>query len=60
MEDKVIVITNLSTEQATFHGAEGITFAHDQLLLNNYEVSPHEPLTHLDLQPYEARVYRLK
>lgn len=61
IDDKIMVITNLSTEQATFHGAEGITFAHDQLLLNNYEIAPHEEtLTQLDLKPYEARVYRLK
>jgi len=59
IDDKIIVITNLSTEQATFHGVEGMTFTHDQLLLNNYEIAPHEPLTHLDLKPYEARVYRL-
>lgn len=58
--DKIIIITNLSTEPTTFHGEEGMSFEHDQLLLGNYAVTPHEPLTQLDLKPYEARVYRLK
>jgi len=56
-EEKIIVITNLSTQPAEM---EGVSLDYHNLLLNNYEVLPHEPLQKLTLKPYEARVYRMK
>ncbi|MGG3562185.1 alpha-glucosidase [Neobacillus rhizosphaerae] len=56
-EEKIIVITNLSTKPAEM---DGVSLDYSHLLLHNYEVSPHETLTKLTLQPYEARVYRMK
>ena len=55
-EEKVIVITNLSTQPAVM---EGVSLNYRHLLLNNYEVPKHEPLQKITLKPYEARVYRL-
>jgi alpha-glucosidase len=56
-EEKIIVITNLSTQPAEM---QGVSLDYRHLLLNNYEVSPHEPLRKTTLKPYEARVYRMK
>jgi alpha-glucosidase len=55
-EEKVIVITNLSVEPAEI---TGVSLDFQNLLLNNYEVSEHEPLRQLTLKPYETRVYRV-
>ncbi|ETI70846.1 glycoside hydrolase family 13 protein [Neobacillus vireti] len=55
-EEKVIVITNLSVEPAEI---TGVSLDYQNLLLNNYEVSEHEPLRQLTLKPYETRVYRV-
>ncbi|WML57623.1 alpha-glucosidase [Neobacillus sp. PS2-9] len=56
-EEKIIVITNLSTQPAEM---QGVSLDYHNLLLNNYEVSPHEPHQKFTLKPYEARVYRMK
>jgi alpha-glucosidase len=56
-EEKILVITNLSTEPAEM---EDVSLDYEQLLLNNYEVAVHEPLEKITLKPYEARVYRIK
>jgi len=56
-KEKILVITNLSTQPVEM---EGVSLDYHNLLLNNYEVSPHEPLQKLTLRPYEARVYRMK
>ncbi|QPC47794.1 glycoside hydrolase family 13 protein [Mangrovibacillus cuniculi] len=55
-DQKIVVIANLTGEQATFE-EEGFALSSDNLLLNNYEVSKHEYATTLKLQPFEARVY---
>lgn len=55
-DEKVIVITNLSTQPASI---KGFTFDYQHLLLNNMAVAKHEPLQELRLKPYEARVYRI-
>lgn len=55
-EEKMLVITNLSTQPAVM---DGVSLDYRHLLLHNYEVSPHETLTQLTLKPYEARVYRI-
>ncbi|WP_377887258.1 alpha-glucosidase [Alkalihalobacillus sp. R86527] len=55
-DEKIVVITNLSTEPATFHFE--FNLKDEKLLLHNYPVekSEKEPLI---LKPYEARVYRI-
>ncbi|MBV7508387.1 alpha-glucosidase [Bacillus sp. sid0103] len=55
-DEKVIIITNLSTQPAEI---EGVSLDYRHLLLNNYEVSKHEPLQKITLKSYEARVYRM-
>ncbi|MBN8202078.1 glycoside hydrolase family 13 protein [Bacillus sp. NTK034] len=57
-DDKVVVITNLSTEEASFEAE--FKLSNNQLLLNNYPVETHEDMDSFTLKPYEARVYRLK
>ncbi|WP_449538139.1 glycoside hydrolase family 13 protein [Ferdinandcohnia sp. Marseille-Q9671] len=56
--DKVIVVANLSSEKAVCHLSE-VEFKQEGLLLSNYSVSTHDQLDKIELQPYEARVYRL-
>lgn len=58
-EEQVVIITNLTKEEATF-SSEGINLSFDQLLLNNYPVEAHEDLSSFTLKPFEARVYKLK
>lgn len=53
-DEKVLVLANLSAQPAKL---EGFTFDYKKLLLNNYEVSEHEPVQVLALKAYEARVY---
>ncbi|MCA0988824.1 glycoside hydrolase family 13 protein [Guptibacillus algicola] len=55
-DDKVIVITNLSTEPAAFNS--DLTLKGENLLLHNYTVEKNES-TPFVLKPYEARVYRI-
>ncbi|MEH7504010.1 alpha-glucosidase [Neobacillus drentensis] len=55
-DEKVIIMTNLSTQPAEL---EGVSLDYRHLLLNNYEVSKHEHLQKVTLKPYEARVYRM-
>lgn len=57
-DDKVVVITNLSTEEASFEADDKLSY--EQLLLNNYPVEKHGDMDSFTLKPYEARVYRLK
>lgn len=58
-EEKVIVMANLSTQPAKLIVEEGTSLEYNQLLLNNYEVSMHEPVQEILLKPYETRVYRV-
>jgi alpha-glucosidase len=58
-EEKVIVMANLSAQPAKLIVEEGISLEYNQLLLNNYEVSMHEPVQEILLKPYETRVYRV-
>lgn len=57
-DDKVVVITNLSTEEASFETDDKLSY--EQVLLNNYPVEEHGDMDSFTLKPYEARVYRLK
>ncbi len=58
-DERFIVITNLSDQTAEFKSVAGITFEFDHLILNNYRVSSHMPISEFILKPYETRVYRV-
>ncbi|MFG6497104.1 alpha-glucosidase [Fictibacillus sp. UD] len=57
-EEKVVVITNLSKQAATFEST--LTLNANELLLANKVVAAHGDVTSFTLQPYEARVYRVQ
>jgi alpha-glucosidase len=57
-EEQVVVITNLSKKEATFEST--LTLNAENLLLANEEVAAHGDMTSISLNPYEARVYRVK
>ncbi|ANX14287.1 glucohydrolase [Fictibacillus arsenicus] len=57
-EEQVVVITNLSKKEATFEST--LTLNAENLLLANEEVEAHVDMTTISLNPYEARVYRVK
>ncbi|WP_099360839.1 glycoside hydrolase family 13 protein [Fredinandcohnia onubensis] len=57
-DEKVVVVTNLSRENAVCRVPEG-EFRHDGLMLANYHIDGHEATESIELRPYEARVYRL-
>ena len=55
-KEKMMVIANLSAKTAEF---QGVSLDGQNLLLNNYPVSKHQPLEKIALKPYETRVYRV-
>ncbi|MFP5112958.1 alpha-glucosidase C-terminal domain-containing protein [Bacillaceae bacterium C204] len=57
--ERGIIIINLSTQSTEMKVGQGVSLEYSQLLLNNYEVSEHEPLNEYTLKPYEVRVYRV-
>jgi alpha-glucosidase len=57
-EEQVVVITNLSKKEAVFETE--LSLNSENLLLANEEVAAHGDVTHISLNPYEARVYRVK
>jgi alpha-glucosidase len=56
--EKVLVVTNLSTEKAVVK-LEQLNVTSERLLLSNRKVEQHSDLNQFTMQPYEARVYRL-
>ena len=54
---RIVVITNLTGRPAHYRHA-GLSLHHANLLLANHAVERHPETDHLNLQPYEARVYR--
>ncbi|MBY0148419.1 alpha-glucosidase [Neobacillus niacini] len=54
-QEKVLVIANLSVKPAK---VKDVTVDLQSLILSNYDVNEQEAVLHL--QPYEARVYRIK
>jgi alpha-glucosidase len=56
--DKVIVLSNLTGEAATF-ALDEIELKHEQLLLANYEIDFHDNINGFTIKPFETRVYRL-
>ncbi|MES5953146.1 alpha-glucosidase [Bacillus fungorum] len=57
-DEKIIVISNISKEEAVYNEGS-FALERKRLLLNNYEVSEHEQVTTITLNPYETRVYRI-
>lgn len=57
-EEKVIVVTNLSSANAVCH-VPNEEFRLGALMLANYHVEAHDTTDTIELRPYEARVYRL-
>ncbi|MCI0396460.1 MAG: alpha-glucosidase [Chloroflexi bacterium] len=57
--DRLLVILNFTAGGPVFELPGQISFAGQELLISNYEVDAAEPLHHLSLRPFEARVYRL-
>jgi alpha-glucosidase len=58
-QDQVLVLTNFSPQNAFVTATIRYTFKFERLLLNNYEVVKHEPVTSITLKPYETRIYRI-
>ncbi|MGM7723793.1 glycoside hydrolase family 13 protein [Metabacillus sp. Hm71] len=57
--EKLVVITNFSSEHVPFTLPEGLKVTSSQLLVSNYEIDNHEDVASFSLKPYEARVYKI-
>lgn len=57
--EKLLVMSNLTAEEALFDLPFDLEFDTSELLLHNYEVDPAEPIETVALRPYESRVYML-
>ncbi|MGE8206577.1 glycoside hydrolase family 13 protein [Heyndrickxia sp. NPDC080065] len=57
-KEKVLILTNLSDQAASYSFNE-ISLKFDQLILQNYDVEEHGEISHCNLKPYEARVYKI-
>ena len=57
-DSRIVVITNLTARPACFT-QPGLSLCHAGLLLANRPVEAHADTDLLDLEPYEARVYRV-
>ena len=57
--EKFIIITNLTDKEVEYaYDKEVLKF--ENLLISNYNVSNHQPVSKLNLKPYEARMYKLE
>jgi alpha-glucosidase len=57
--EKLLVMSNLTSEEALFDLPFDLEFDSSELLLNNYEADPAEKIETVALRPYESRVYML-
>jgi alpha-glucosidase len=57
--EKVVVLVNLTDQPVTVSMELGFLYYFQHLLLNNYPISEHIPLSELKLKPFEVRVYRV-
>lgn len=57
--EKFIVITNLTDKNVKFSYDEEL-LKYEDLLISNYEINAHENTKIINLNPYEARLYKLK
>jgi oligo-1,6-glucosidase len=58
--EKLLVILNFYGKDAVFKLPENIKIGKKELLISNYNITGDEDLKELHLEPYEARVYRIK
>jgi oligo-1,6-glucosidase len=58
--EKLVVITNFSSETPIFRLPDEITYTTKELLISNYAVNEEEDLREIRLQPWEARVYKIR
>lgn len=56
---KLLVMSNLTSNEALFDLPLDLEFVSSELLLHNYEVDPAEQIETVALRPYESRVYML-
>jgi alpha-glucosidase len=57
--EKAVVFVNLTDQPVTVSQELGFLYQFQHLLLHNYPISKHMPLSELILQPFEARVYQV-
>lgn len=57
--EKILIMTNLFSQEAEFTLPMDVTYASKELLISNYKVHRDEDIQNVKLKPYEARVYRL-
>jgi len=55
--EKVVILTNLTGDSATWEEDLEFNVESNQLLLSNYEVKQHQAISKFELRPYETRVY---
>ncbi|MCA1030767.1 alpha-glucosidase [Bacillus timonensis] len=58
-DERLVVITNFSSNTPTFNLQEEMTYTSKELLISNYEVSDDTDISSIKLRPWEARVYKL-
>jgi oligo-1,6-glucosidase len=58
--ERLLIILNFSSKSPVFNLPENIFFSSAELLIGNYDVDVNADVRQFTLQPYEARVYRLK
>lgn len=59
-EDRLLVMLNFTAGAPVFELPADIAYTSHDLLIGNYPVEPASPIRRVQLQPYEARVYRLR
>ena len=57
--EKFIIITNLTDKKVEFSYDEEV-LKYENLLISNYNIEAHEDINKILLNPYEARLYKLK
>ena len=57
--EKLLVMTNFSSDEAQFTLPANVAMPSVELLISNYDVDEMEEVSSIDLKPYEARVYKL-
>ncbi|MEI4621365.1 alpha-glucosidase [Bacillus pfraonensis] len=58
-DEKLLVIANFTEDNCIFEMPEGLNYNSSELLIHNYDVQD-AGVKSIDLQPYEARAYKLK
>ncbi|MNL13168.1 Oligo-1,6-glucosidase [compost metagenome] len=53
---KTVVIANISDKTAKY-SEPGLELSSEKLLLSNYDVASHGPISQFELRPYESRIY---